>query len=194
MRGKNRKVMEGSSIIVIFSMLLGNTVGISKSVYNMDSALSCGYIGSQTLESGQSVTVNAKENDTSSSSDLGCTINFLTLDHDATIRVDFVSFVINTSDVKLYLSGDASGHFTYYTFGDNPITYTSVGRTVTITLHRQSVSANQYDFQLKVTAIRDDRYSRSSCSRTCDRYYWIYFWSHVYCIVCWNLLLSKVPS
>ncbi|XP_045178611.1 uncharacterized protein LOC123538515 [Mercenaria mercenaria] len=60
--------MEVSSIIVIFSMLLGHTVGISKKVYYMDSALDCGYIGSQTIESGQSVTVNAKEKDTSSSS------------------------------------------------------------------------------------------------------------------------------
>ncbi|XP_045166186.2 serine/arginine repetitive matrix protein 1-like [Mercenaria mercenaria] len=164
MRGKSRKVMEVYSVIVIFCMLLGKTVGITKKVYNMDSALDCGYIGSQTIESGQSVTVNAKETDTSSSSQLGCTINFLTADNDATIRVDFESFIINTCAVKLYLSGDGSGSMSSYSCGDNPSTYFSVGRTVTMTLHRASVSDNQYGFKLKVTAVRNDRYPLPSDS------------------------------
>lgn len=40
---------------------------------------------------------------------LGCTINFQAADNDATIRIDFESFIVNNCDVKLYLSGDGSG-------------------------------------------------------------------------------------
>ncbi|XP_045179887.2 uncharacterized protein LOC123539382 isoform X2 [Mercenaria mercenaria] len=169
----------------------------------MDSALDCGYFGSQAIKGGQSVTVNAKEKDTSSSSSqLGCTINFFTVDNDTTIRVDFVSFSINTCTVNLYLSGDGSGSMSSYSCGDNPSTYFSVGRIVTLTLHRISVSYNQYDFQLKVTAVRGNRHpgyqlpsdKASSCCRTSDTYHWIYFWSHIFCIVYWNMLLSKVLS
>ncbi|XP_060589999.1 serine/arginine repetitive matrix protein 1-like isoform X2 [Ruditapes philippinarum] len=163
MRSKRRKNMDVSIVIVTFCLLLGNTMA-AKSVYYMDSSLDCGYIGVQEIGRSQSIIVHAKTRDTSSSTQTGCTINFQTADNDATIRVDFESFIVNDCDVKLYLSGDAGGEMTKYSCGDNPSLYTADQRSVTLTLHRTTVNTNDYGFQLKITAVRDERYPLPSDS------------------------------
>ncbi|KAL4226149.1 hypothetical protein ACF0H5_014136 [Mactra antiquata] len=153
--------ISAAMLVAVIVLIVGVTS--AKDVYYMDSNLDCSYIGVQDINRDQVITVHGKTTDTGTSTQGGCTLNFQTRDNDATVKVEFSSFLVSDCGVKLYVSG-SGGQAPEYGCGDNPQTYFSIGRTVTITLHKQNINSNSYSFKLRVSARRDDRFPAPSDS------------------------------
>ncbi|KAH3881102.1 uncharacterized protein LOC127879336 [Dreissena polymorpha] len=135
------------------------TLGQKKDYY-MDNTQDCGKIGTETIADGVIVNIYAKTG-SGNPQQGSCTMNFMAATTDATLRVEFPSFNIQSCQVFLQLSG--GGSFQEYKCGDTPSSYFSIGRTVGITLSRRDQST-AYSFTLNVIPVPRDRFPPASDS------------------------------
>lgn len=141
-------------VVSILALLLPTMEAKS---YWMDRREDCAHIDLQNVGRDETITIYAKTSDTVSSQS-SCSINFKALDTDAKLQIDFVTFSIGSCDISLYVRGDGTGNTKSFSCGDSPETFFSIGRSITITLHKTDFSASNYNFQLKLKATRDSIY------------------------------------
>lgn len=141
-------------VLAVLAILLSQVGARS---FWMDRQQDCASILPIDVQRDEVITIYAKTGDTLSSQG-SCSLNFKALDTDAKIQIQFTTFSIQDCGVKLYITGDGSGDTKTYQCGDNPNTFFAIGRSVTLTLHKASPTANAFNFQLQLKAVREVSY------------------------------------